>query len=170
MPDDPTPITFTAGDRAFNLRAVAVIVHNGRALLHRAVIDDFWALPGGRVELGEPASDTLRREMLEEIGVEVEVGRLLWLAEHFFEYMGKRWHVVAFYFDVTLPPGCPLLAATEPFTGTEDYYLEESGSLELIFQWQPVADLENVHLLPSFLRTGLRSLPEQTQYIVHEDV
>jgi hypothetical protein len=33
-----------------------------------------------------------------------------------------------------------------------------------------VDDLEDIHLLPSFLRTGLRSLPEQTRYIVHEDV
>ncbi|HET9494159.1 MAG TPA: NUDIX domain-containing protein [Chloroflexia bacterium] len=169
MPDDRSPITFTTGDRAFNLRAVAVIVHNGRALLHRAVVDDFWALPGGRVELGEAAADTLRREMREEIGEEVEVGRLLWLVENFFEYMGKRWHEIAFYFEVRLPPGCPLYEATEPFSGMEDFYPEGSGGIELIFQWHSVDGLESVYLLPSFLRTGLRSLPEQTQYIVHED-
>jgi ADP-ribose pyrophosphatase YjhB (NUDIX family) len=146
-----------------------VIVHGGRALIHRAGYEDFWTLPGGRVELGEPAADTLRREMQEEIGVEVEVGRLLWLIENFFVYEGKRWHEIAFYFEVALPPGCPILEATEPFTGTEDYYPGSPEGLELIFQWHSVADLENVYLLPSLLRTGLRSLPEQTQYVVHED-
>ena len=170
MDDTRTPITFSTGGRAFNLRAVGVIVHQGRVLIHRAVNEDFWTLPGGRVELGEPAAETLRREMQEELGIEVEVGRLLWLVENFFEYSYKRWHEIAFYFEVTLPPGCPLAEATEPFTGTEDFYLGAPDGLELIFQWHPVADLESIRLLPSFLRTGLLSLPEQTRYIVHEDV
>jgi ADP-ribose pyrophosphatase YjhB (NUDIX family) len=169
MPDSRELITFTSGDRAFNMRAVAVILHDGRALIHHAAHEDFWTLPGGRVEMGEPAATALAREMNEELGVEVEVGRLIWLVENFFEYAGKRWHEIAFYFEVTLPPGCPLYEAAEPFSRVEEYYLDEPGGLELIFQWHPVADLENVYLLPSFLRTGLRTLPEHTQCIVHED-
>ena len=170
MHDSRSPITFTTGDRAFNLRAVAVIVHDGRVLIHRTATEDVWTLPGGRVEMGEPAAGTLRREMQEEIGVEVEVGRLLWLVENFFEFAGKRWHEIAFYYEVLLPSDCPLYDATEPFSGTEDYYLDEPGTLELIFQWHPVDDLESVYLLPSFLRTALISPPEHTQYLVHEDV
>jgi ADP-ribose pyrophosphatase YjhB (NUDIX family) len=169
MPDSRELITFTSGDRAFNMRAAAVILHNGQVLIHRAVDEDFWTLPGGRVELGEPAAETIRREMQEELEVGVEVVRLLWLVENFFVYEGKRWHEVAFYYEVTLPPGCPLYEATEPFSRTEEYYLGEPGGVELIFQWHPIAGLENVYLLPSFLRTGLRSLPEHTQYIVHVD-
>lgn len=169
MTDSRELITFTSGDRAFNMRAVAVILHNEQVLIHRAVNEDFWTLPGGRVELGEPAAETIRREMQEELEVGVEVVRLLWLVENFFEYAGKRWHEVAFYYEVTLPPGCPLYESTEPFSGTEEYFLDAPGGLELIFQWHPVAGLENVYLLPSFLRTGLRSLPEHMQCIVHED-
>jgi ADP-ribose pyrophosphatase YjhB (NUDIX family) len=163
-------ISLASGDRAFNLRVAAVILHNGNVLIHRAAHEDFWTLPGGRIELGEPAAAALAREMQEELEVEVEVGRLLWLVENFFEYAGKRWHEIAFYFEVALPADYPLYDATEPFTGTEDFYLDDGTPLQLIFQWHPVADLENVLLLPSFLRTALGSPPEHTHCIVHEDV
>ena len=45
----------------FNFRAAAVIVDDGYALLHRASFEDFWSLPGGRVEVGEPSAATVGR-------------------------------------------------------------------------------------------------------------
>jgi 8-oxo-dGTP pyrophosphatase MutT (NUDIX family) len=72
------------GDARFNYRVAGVAVHDDSVLLHKADGDDFWAFPGGRAELGERAEQTLLREMREEIGVAVEVGRLLWDVENFF--------------------------------------------------------------------------------------
>src|SRR5262245_30786634 len=42
---------------------------------------DFWCLPGGGVDDGEPLLDAIKREMVEEIGVEPRVGCLLYVQQ-----------------------------------------------------------------------------------------
>ena len=67
----------------FNYRVVGIVIHNGRVLAHRGEDEGFWTLPGGHAELLEPAALTLKRELREELGIEVEVGRLVWVVENF---------------------------------------------------------------------------------------
>lgn len=42
-----------------------------------AQVNDFWATPGGHLESGESLADGLRREIVEETGVEPIIGPLL---------------------------------------------------------------------------------------------
>ena len=58
----------------------AVIVEGGRALLVRRDSEPLrgeWSVPGGMLELGEKLRDGVRREALEETGMEVEPGEVL---------------------------------------------------------------------------------------------
>ena len=62
----------------------ALIVHEGRILLVERARDPmkgFWSLPGGAVETGEGLEAALRREVLEETGLDVEVLDLIAIFE-----------------------------------------------------------------------------------------
>jgi 8-oxo-dGTP pyrophosphatase MutT (NUDIX family) len=54
-------------------RPAAVIFQDEYVLLHQVESDDFWCLPGGRVEPGEHAAQTVIREMQEEVGAYVHI-------------------------------------------------------------------------------------------------
>jgi mutator protein MutT len=41
-----------------------------------------WEFPGGKREAGESMEECLRRELREELGIEAEVGELVWQTEH----------------------------------------------------------------------------------------
>lgn len=40
-----------------------------------------WAVPGGKVEFGESMAAAVRREILEETGIDVEVGEMVYMFE-----------------------------------------------------------------------------------------
>ncbi len=64
-------------------RCVAgVLISDGRVLLtkrgpHLRLYPDIWDLPGGHIEDGESPEDALRRELLEELDVEIRSFRLM---------------------------------------------------------------------------------------------
>jgi 8-oxo-dGTP diphosphatase len=70
-----------------SVRVVAAVIRrSGRILITRRHDDaergGLWEFPGGKVEPGEPEPDALRREIREELGCDVEVGRLLLRHHH----------------------------------------------------------------------------------------
>jgi 8-oxo-dGTP pyrophosphatase MutT (NUDIX family) len=147
----------------FTVRAAGVCVRDAHVLLQTEAQLDFWVLPGGRCELGEPTAHTVQREMWEEAGLEVTVGDLLWVMENFFAFEGKAFHEIAFYYQMTLPETVPPPQVQPEFTGAE-------GDKPLTFRWFPLAEVESLRLFPTFFRHALRELPTSPVHVVHHDV
>ena len=61
----------------FRVGVFGVIIQDGKVLLGLRRDSDWWNLPGGGMELGETVDEALRREVLEETGLQVQVGRLV---------------------------------------------------------------------------------------------
>ena len=155
-------ISFDGEGARFNYRVAGIVVEDGRVLIGRADWEDFWYLPGGRVEMKEEARESLQREMREELDAHVEVGRLVWVLENFFEFDGTPFHEVGLYFELSIPdPPGDILA--------DEFQRRDDGGELLIFRWVPVPELDSVRVLPSFLVEGLREVPDQTTHAVWRD-
>ena len=80
---------------------VAVIIdEQERVLLTRRSIPPFknmWVMPGGKIDLGEPIMTALKREVDEEVGLEVEVGSLIDVFEHVTPGEENCHYIILFY-------------------------------------------------------------------------
>lgn len=88
--------------------AIAVIKRNDEVLAvacHDPVKDEtFYRLPGGGIEFGETAADTLKREIKEEIGIEITVGKKLGVYENIFTFGNQPGHEIMILHEATLAP------------------------------------------------------------------
>jgi len=109
---------------------VAAVIRrgDGRFLLARrrpgSHLAGLWEFPGGGVEAGEAAERALEREMVEELGVVVAVGKALTFAWHRDEAL----EVLLLFYEATIVAGVP--------TGLEDqdvawFLPEEMGELAM---------------------------------------
>lgn len=158
-----TMLTMHVGPGRFNVRVAGIALREGHVLVHRLEGDDYWALPGGRVEFGEDSAEALAREMREELGTEVDVKRLLFFAENFFSLNGLEFHEFALFYEMRPP-----VDFRTDFGAT--FWLEEDGrSYE--FCWSKVDEesLAMLPLLPAFLQTRLSALPNAPEHIVWRD-
>jgi ADP-ribose pyrophosphatase YjhB (NUDIX family) len=156
-----------------NWRVAAVILHENHILLQGEPDGEFWTLPSGSVELLESTEKALKREIREELEVDIRIERLLWVAEEFFmagdmtgdEMVGDRsYHQLGFYYLVTP------IARWYFFDLDGTIHLpDEDGSIEIIFRWFDLDNLQDIILYPTFLADALRKLPTTIEHKVLVD-
>lgn len=85
------------------LVAAGAILEGGRVLLTRRKagthLEGLWELPGGKVQPGEDPREALRRELQEELGIDVTVGEILDVTFHRYEEAQKA--VLLLFFEAT---------------------------------------------------------------------
>jgi 8-oxo-dGTP diphosphatase len=116
----------------------AVVVDGGRVLLVRRANEPLkgeWSLPGGAVECGETLAAAIGREVLEETGLEIEVGSIVDVIDRIrLDPDGRvRYHYVLIDF-VCRPRGGTLASASDAAAavwadvrGLSEYALADSA-------------------------------------------
>jgi len=154
-------IDFTHDPYRFLYRVAAIIVDDGQVLLcqsHDAPY--FWFLPGGRAEMMESSPETLRREMMEELGSAVEIGPLLFLVENFVTLGDRQVHEIGLFYQTSLLDPA-VLTKDRTWSGVVD------GPSRLDFRWFPLNHLDQIALRPPFLHEALPAAPQGFRHIIN---
>ena len=87
-------------DKKITIRVRGVILNDDKMLVAKLVDNDYYCLLGGKLEYGEDLKECLKRELIEELGVSPEIGRLL-LVNTFIEKNESKNQSIDFIFEVT---------------------------------------------------------------------
>ncbi len=146
--------------QAIRNTAKAVIIKNQHLLTIKKQAGKaiYYTLPGGGQKPGETLPQTLERECLEELGIPIKVGRLLYIREyigkhHEFANTDSEIHRVEFLFT------CEFVTDIPPHNG------DEPDKRQIGVEWLPVNQLEQFSLYPSVLRKLLYRSSHEEIYL-----
>ena len=136
---------FQKDNKRFRYRAAVIIVEDACVLFAGNEKEDYYYSIGGAVHMGETAEDAVKREVLEETGVEYEVDRLAVIHENFFNdssgsLQGTDCHEIALYY-LMKPRGTQILNSNSYTLGVKEN-----------MYWIPIEKLEDYKAYPLFMK------------------
>ncbi len=157
-------LTFKTRKGRFNYRVAGLIIYENKLLIMKDDHASYYYLPGGRVHLHETSECAILREIKEELQVEGQINRLLWIHENFFEekIFNEPFHEICFYYLIDLP--------VEFLQKKQNHFIiEEKENCYLSFEWLPLAQLEHASIYPIFLKQAVNELPQTNQHVITQD-
>ncbi|MFQ8785575.1 MAG: NUDIX hydrolase [Clostridia bacterium] len=149
-------LTIDVEDYKLNVRATVIIEHNGKILAHKNIHSNHYALIGGRVKIGEDSESTVKREMLEELGKEIEVTGYVATIENFFEMKDSKYHEILFVHKAEF---------VDEYDKKIDYNLKNvEGEDWLQYEWLDISKIDEYPLLP----TSIKSVLKENKFPVHK--
>lgn len=134
--------------------ARGILLHEARVLVCTNLKRGYHFLPGGHIEFGESARGALARELVEEIGLRFDIGRLLLVAEERFQDGSRPRHEINLVFHVEHSGDLPPIQSLEPSIG---------------FEWLSAETLHAADFRPTSIKAwllgwGLKTPPSGTDW------
>lgn len=158
--NEKTDITFKTDRGIFNYRVAALIISSGKILIMKDDEVSHYYLPGGRVKMQERAEDAILRELKEELKIDANVIRPLWLDQNFFGTESSRFHELCIYFLTDV--------AHSNICREQRFTVQENSTLH-IFEWKSFNELKNENFYPTFLKEKIEVLPEHFMLVTEKE-
>lgn len=150
-------------DVKFGSRGVGVLKKNNKILFQKRKSDEFWALPGGAIEVFERAKDVIIRELEEEIGLtDVKVIRPLWFVEYFFKFDGLNQHqyIIGYLLDIDDNND---IVNKDVIEGIEE-------GKNIIYKWFDIDEIKDAKIKPDYLKEKLLNIKDGFEFIEESDL
>ena len=128
----------------FNIRVYGILIDDANRLL---VSDEFirgnyyTKLPGGGLEIGEGTRDCLKREFMEETGLDVTVGEHFYTTDFFqISAFNNKDQIVSIYYRVFTNQKIEITTKEKPFDFTPQQVADPTKEAE-VFRWIPWKEL-----------------------------
>jgi ADP-ribose pyrophosphatase YjhB (NUDIX family) len=122
----------------FNIRVYGLLFDENNRLL---VSDEFirgmyiTKLPGGGLEIGEGTRDCLKREFMEETGIEVEIREHIYTTDFFqISAFNNKDQIISIYYKVTSEQHITITTQNTPFHFSPEQTADPNGESE-VFRW-----------------------------------
>ena len=128
----------------FNIRVYGILIDDQNRLL---VSDEFirgayiTKLPGGGLEQGEGTRECLKREVMEETGLDVTVGDHFYTTDFFqISAFNNKDQIVCIYYRVKANEEIKIATKEKPFDFTAEQVADPTKESE-VMRWIPCSDL-----------------------------
>jgi 8-oxo-dGTP pyrophosphatase MutT (NUDIX family) len=137
-------ISFKVEKNLFNYRIAGLVVReDGKFLIQTATAVDFYTLPGGRIEMLENSREALRRELMEELEIDTEIGEMFLFLENFFDYDGLEFHELNQFYTTKILGG-------KKIQNLEDF--EDAEGKGITSSWVTKEEIKDMDLRPYYLK------------------
>ena len=129
---------------AFNIRVYGILVQDDCVLVTDEYIrgNFITKFPGGGLELGEGTRDCLKREFMEEAGLEVIIGDHLYTTDFYQQSaFNPIYQIISIYYRVHTALPVTLATKEKLFDFTPEQIADPVGECE-VFRWVPLAQID----------------------------
>jgi len=160
-------ITIKDKDFRFGVRVGAIIFNENmtKVLLQKQGKHDFYMFPGGRLDVHEEAKIAIKRELKEELGLDVDP-KFKYLSEHFIKYPNLKYHEIGFYFVAQI-------VDKEHKYDEECHALDEENDGISVFKWVSITELSKYDVTPLHIKEKIInkqvSLDETFEHITYRE-
>jgi len=115
---------------------LGILIRNNKLLVSEGVDNvknnHFYRCLGGGIEFTETSQEALKREFMEEIGININVQDCLGFYENIFTYNGKQGHELVFFYKIDISDN----------DYQEEYEMTEEGKKD-IAKWIDISEFKN---------------------------
>ena len=140
-----------------NVRTTGVFLNDGKVLVHKCCETGHYALPGGRVQAREDSITALKREVSEELDLEIENISFIGAVENFFTVPEAKFHEYMWMIKGDFK---------DKSVYDKDVIIGHEQERELVFEWVDVDKLENLSFRPMEVIPYLKYIDGKVHHMI----